>query len=336
MPSDITSLNRVGQINNTGDVTALFRDQFDASLKAEYDAALIYPELVMLENLPQGYKAKEYTLRKRTASGKYHVAGEALTGSSSNKAKRLISIDAIFYEAVWLDYLDVLEDPYSNEMAEIQKDLGRALAERHNQMVVREIIKGSTASSPVTGRDSGSVISSDALIFSTTASGASATKKDQAAAIYSALLAAKTKLMNKNITGKMYCVLRPEAYMSLYDNFDFLNEQYGAQGTIQGTAITMLAGFNLIPDNQLPKTNILSSEDAYHYVDASKTVGIIFNYNSAMSIVLQPPTTIIKKMDENLATLMAAWMAAGAGWYYPETIIQLASETLTNADEELV
>ena len=177
------------------------------------------------------------------ATAKYLKAGDNLDDQRVNikNGERTIVIDGLLTSDCLIFDLDsfILHYDFRSPYA---AELGNALAVAHDASVLAEIAKEATNATPnVEGLGTGGVITKK-LGTGETGGINTATGK----AIYGILLEGKTKMANNYVPAQdRYAYMLPEYHSALASALDFLNRNYGANGSILEGNVIRLAGFDI-------------------------------------------------------------------------------------------
>jgi hypothetical protein len=83
--------------------------------------------------------------------------------------------------------------------------------------------------------------------------------------------------------------------------------------------------------NHIPSTNLTTSDDTYHYVDASKTIGLVW-VPQAVGVVKLMDLAMEAVWDTRRQVwLILAKMAVGMGPVNPSCAVELKLDSVTNA-----
>lgn len=177
------------------------------------------------------------------ATAKYLKAGANLDDQRVNikNGERTIVIDGLLTSDCLIFDLDsfILHYDFRSPYA---AELGNALAIAHDASVLAEIAKEAVNSTPnVEGLGTGGVITKKLATGETGGINAATGK-----AIYDILLEGKTKMANNYVpTQDRYAYMLPEYHSALASALDFLNRNYGANGSILEGNVIRLAGFDI-------------------------------------------------------------------------------------------
>lgn len=256
------------------------------------------------------------------ATAKYLKAGYNLDDQRVNikNGERTIVIDGLLTSDCLIFDLDSFilhydfRSPYATE-------LGNALAVAHDASVLAEIAKEATNTTPnVEDLGTGGVISKK-LDAGLTGGINTATGK----AIYDILLEGKTKMADNYVpTQDRYAYMLPEYHSALASALDFLNRNYGANGSILEGNVIRLAGFDILECPHLTQGGADASNagqgDGHVFPSAYKDKKpILMCHKSSVGVVrlkglsLESGRRINYQSDQIVAT-----MAEGIGGLRPE------------------
>lgn len=275
----------------------------------------------VLERTIASGKSAQFPVFGRT-SAHYLKAGQSLDDirTNINQNERTIEIDGLLTADALIFDLDEFiahydfRSPYASE-------LGNALAISHDASVIAEIAKEAlNTTENVTGNGVGGVIQT------AVDSGVAGMNKATGLAIYETLLKARAQ-MSKNYVpvADRYAYVDPDYYNALSSVLDFLNRDYGANGTIQNGDVIRLAGFDIIECPHLTKggddnTNVMQGKGhAFPTEYASKHPIVICHKTSTGVLRLKNLSMEQARRPEYQADQMIAKMAVGVGGLRPES-----------------
>lgn len=256
------------------------------------------------------------------ATAKYLKAGDNLDDQRVNikNGERTIVIDGLLTSDCLIFDLDsfILHYDFRSPYA---AELGNALAVAHDASVLAEMAKEATNATPnVEGLGTGGVITKK-LGTGETGGINTATGK----AIYDILLEGKTKMANNYVPAQdRYAYMLPEYHSALASALDFLNRNYGANGSILEGNVIRLAGFDIFECPHLTQggadaTNA-SQGDGHSFPSAYKSKKpILMCHKSSVGVVrlkglsMESGRRINYQSDQIVAT-----MAEGIGGLRPE------------------
>lgn len=253
----------------------------------------------------------------------YLKAGENLDDKRENikNGERTIVIDGLLTADCLIFDLDSFIAHYDFR-SEYSKQLGEALAISYDASALAEMAKEAlNTKENVEGLGKGGVITKPLE-----AGIGLGTNKQTGKAIYDILLEVKAKMSRNYVpVGERYAYIEPEFHSALASVLDFLNHDYGANGTLLDGNVIRLAGFDVI---ECPHLTI-GGDDPTHTIQGD---GHVFPeaYKDKMPILIGHRTSIgalnLKSLSfeqarraEYQADQMIAKMAIGMGGLRPES-----------------
>lgn len=321
--ADNTNLSRSGQINNSGDVFALYRDQFVAELITEFEAQRKVKPFVRFKEIEKGKSASFPNLGKVDA--KYVYAGETLLGNQKiAHSETTIKLDPFLVSDLKIPEIDTLMQEY-DDRAETKREMARALAriEEQQQMIVGCL--AARAGGMVEGRAGGSVIKSEGC-------------KNDADKLAKAIYAAGVAMKEKDVPYEdIVCFLRP-AQTALLAQFDKITDKNltGSGDYSKGT-VGFINGIRIIETNYLPSTNITaenapgqttgSNQAANVYVgDFSNTAALVMQKGAIGTITRKGVTVECTWLPTELTWLLTARNLQGHGILDPRKAVEIRDE----------
>lgn len=229
------------QIGGTGDSLAMALKLFSGETLAALDRYTVTSDKFIRRTIQNG-KSAQFPCFGRTEAH-YLKAGENLDDKRTNiqNGERTIYIDGLLTSDCLIFDLDTFIAHYDFRSA-YAKQLGEALAISLDASILAEAAKEALSNKEnVTGLGKGGTITVKRN------TGNIGMDKEQAIAIYNILMQARAK-MSHNYVPKQgrYAFMSPDNYAALSMNFDFLNKNYGAYGTITESEVVRLCGFEII------------------------------------------------------------------------------------------
>jgi len=265
--------SRVGQVNESGAVDALFLKQFGGEVLTMFDASNVTQGRVMERNIQNG-KTAQFPLIGSVGSG-YHTPGSEITGQTVPHAEQTIELEGLLYSDIFLDNIDELQNhydvrqPYASEM-------GAELATQFDDHNFRSIIKSARAASPLSDPKA----NPGEVIYSSSMASDSKVLRD------TAFTAAKT-FDEKNVPAmERYWALAPAQYYILIQRNDIMNRELGGRGSLADAELPELANFKILKSNQIPMSDDSSNSDllSKYQINASATKGA-FWYKRAAGVL---------------------------------------------------
>lgn len=327
-----TTPSRLGQINATGGVDALFLKVFSGEILTTFEEYNVMKGLQTMRTISNG-KSAQFPVTG-IATAKYHTAGENIadsTGgylSSIKHAEKIINIDDVLLASTFIANIDELKNHYDVRSIYAQ-ELGKALAKRFDLATMKTLVAASRSAATITGGKAGI-----SFVDATT------TGEE----IQAALFAAAQKLDENDIPndGQRYAILKPSEYYTLLaSGEDVINRDFGGRGDVSTGNIPMVAGINIYKSNHLADVSTDLSGTATGDGAANNDVfggsGTGYNGNlSTTSIIGGHPSAIgtVKLLDlatesdykvELQGSLFVAKYAMGHGVLRPEAAFEIKS-----------
>ena len=319
--TDEFNFTRLGQANLSGDVAALFRDQFIPELLTEFDAKRVMKNYVRSKTIQKGKSATFPVLGNTSA--KYVTVGDSLLGNQTIAHNEItINLDPFLVSDILIHELDVKMQEYDDRQ-EIVREMARALANTEDKQLLQVGVLAARASGTVVGRAGGSVIKAGTDV------------KTDAAKLAAAIYAAGVELDEKDVPEEdRYCFVKPLQYAMLAQYEDIKNHDIGTGSYSEGTT-GKLNNIQVIKTNHLPTTNITQSQDTtnpnnVYYGDFSKTAALVMNRQAIGTVSRQSLIVEPKWILERLSHLLTARILQGHGILRPECAVEISADTATS------
>jgi len=339
MANGNTSPSRLGQVNATGDVNALFLKVFSGEILTTFEETNVMKDLHMVRTIQNG-KSAQFPVTG-IASAKYHTAGENIADggnsylSAIKHAERVISIDDVLISSTFIANIDELKNHYDVRSI-YAKELGKALAKRFDIATMKTLAAAARGTSEI-GGDDGTILGASSSLFA----GANAT----AAELIDALYGVAESLDGKDVSDEgRFAILSPADYYTLItaDNSAVSlasNRDAGGVGNIATGTISQVAGINLVKSNHLATVTVAEAsqdqDDDGVNNDVFGASGTGYNGDlSATRILAGTKEAIgtVKLLDlateseyqiERQGTLFVAKYAMGHGVLRPECAVEV-------------
>ncbi len=339
MSNGNTSPSRLGQVNASGDVNALFLKVFSGEILTTFEETNVMKDLHMVRTIQNG-KSAQFPVTG-IASAKYHTAGENIADggnsylSAIKHAERVISIDDVLISSTFIANIDELKNHYDVRSI-YAKELGKALAKRFDIATMKTLAAAARGTSEI-GGDDGTILGASTSLFA----GANAT----AAELIDALYGVAESLDGKDVSDEgRFAVLSPADYYTLItaDNSAVslaANRDAGGVGNIATGTISQVAGINLVKSNHLASVAVAEAsqdqDDDGVNNDVFGANGTGYNGDlSATRILAGTKEAIgtVKLLDlateseyqiERQGTLFVAKYAMGHGVLRPECAVEV-------------
>ena len=314
--ADNYNFTRLGQANFTGDVAALFKDQFIPELLTAFDAKRVMKNYVRSKTITKGKSASFPVLGQTSA--KYVGVGDTLLGNQSIAHNEItINVDPFLVSDILIHDLDVKMQEYDDRQ-EIVTEMSRALANTEDKQLLQVGVLAARAGAIVTGGNGGTVLNAGATALTS--------GETLAAAIYTA----GVELDQKDIPEEdRYAFVRPLQYALLAQYEDIKNHDIGTGSYSEGTT-GKLNGIKVIKTNHLPSTNITQSQDAtnpnnIYYGNFTNTACLVMNKQAVGTVSRQGLIVEPKWMLERLSHLLTARILQGHGILRPDCAVEISA-----------
>ena len=321
--ADNPNLSRSGQINNAGDVFALYRDQFVAELITEFEKQRKVKEYVRFKEIQKGKSASFPNLGKVDA--KYVYAGENLLGNQKiAHSETTIFLDPFLVSDIKIPEIDTLMQEY-DDRAQTKLEMARALArvEETQQMVVGCL--AARAGGMVAGRAGGSVIKAEGC-------------RDDGEKLAKAIYAAGVAMKEKDVPYEdIVCFLRPAQVAILAQTDKITDKNLTGSGNYSQGTVGFINGIQIIETNYLPSTNITDtigsvtdgnkpkhgSDENPYTGDFSNTVGLVMQKGAIGTITRKGLTVEATWLPQELSWLLTARTLEGHGILDPRRAVEI-------------
>jgi len=276
--ADEYSFTRLGQANLSGDVAALFRDQFIPELLTAFDEKRVMKNYVRSKTITKGKSASFPVLG--TTKAQYVGVGDTLLGNQTIAHNEItINLDPFLVSDILIHDLDVKMQEY-DDRAEIVREMSRALANTEDKQLLQVGVLAARADAILTDGNGGSVVNAGATVN---------TDGDVlAAAIYSA----GVKLDEKDVPEEdRYAFVRPLQFALLAQSENIKDHDIGTGSYSDGTT-GKINGIKVIKTNHLPNTDIAQSTDVtkpnnVYYGDFTNTAALVMNRQAVGTVSRQ-------------------------------------------------
>jgi hypothetical protein len=309
------TVTRVGQINQSGAVDAIFLKVFSGEVLTAFHSKNLALPRTQVRTISNG-KSAQFP-RTGVVQAHYHVPGTEITGQATNQAEIVIPIDDLLISDVSIANIDEamnhydVRSIYSNEM-------GEALARAMDLHILQTAILAARSNNVVNGLPGGSSIALKA-----------AGDELDGVKLAASLFAAAQVLDEKNVPeeGRSFW-LRPAQYYALAQNTTTINQFWGGKGAYSDGTVVRVAGLELVKTNNLPSgvvaNGTVEAGTANRYAgDFSKTVGLAMHGSAVGTVKLLDLGMESEYSVRRQSTLMVGKYACGHGVLRPEAAVEV-------------
>lgn len=347
-----TTPSRLGQINASGDVKAIFLKKFAGEVLTTFEETNVMKPLHTIRTINNG-KSAQFPVTG-TATAGYHVVGEDLINASNSggvqaikHAEKIINIDELLVASTFVANLDELRNHYDVRSI-YSSELGRALANKFDRQVIQTALlnaasfssgSATAASATITGNKNGSVVratagtDTDDLRF---LGNGSADMDTNGTRLAKAIYAAAQLLDEKDVPASdRYVLVNPQRYYNLVQAETSggaalaINRDWDGKGSYAEGSVLRVAGVTVVKTNHLPSANISSETgqaNTYSADFGANVMGLVFHKSSVGTVKLQDLATESEYQIQRQGTLMVAKYAMGHGGLRPECGVVLMND----------
>ncbi len=346
-------VSRLGQINATGDASAMFLKVFSGEVLQVFEEANVMMPLHTVRTISSGKTAQFPVMG--TASAKYHTPGESILGSGLDSsgsdgvldeakylskvkhAERTISIDGTLVSSAFIADIDEAKNHYDVRSG-YTTAIGRELAYHSDRALIRTVIAGARATTDRFNVAAGTSTQFLGAVVNETGADTAYT----AAEMVTAIASIAQKMDEKNVPAEgRYVLLTPAEYYKLVSSGnDAINTDFGGMGSIATGEVAQVAGIRILKSNHIPNSNEAGTlfDDAAianNPFDATGSAGYSANFSNTVGVAFQTEGVgTVKLLDlgleseyqlDRLGTLMVAKYAMGHGVLREECCYEIVS-----------
>ena len=305
------TVSRIGQVNQSGDVNALFLKVWSGEVLATFQRENKMLGMTNVRTISSGKSAQFPVIG--TTSASYHTPGNEIVGTSVKHAEKTINIDDLLVSSAFIANIDEAKSHY-DVRSTYTSEMGRALANTVDKNLLQLAVLGAQASATITGGSGGTEITD-------------ADANTNATSLIASIFECAQALDEKDVPSEdRFCVVKPDVYYQIVQNDKILNRDFGANGNgvyADGTVIKV-AGINIVKSNTAvtafaDNSSAVSGTNNTYNVDAQHVVATVF-HKSAIGTVKLLDLGVESEFDiRRQGSLMVAKMALGHGILRPES-----------------
>ena len=351
MANGDTTPSRVGQVNSSGAVDALFLKKFAGEILTTFEENNVFKSLHTMRTIENG-KSAQFPVTG-VASASYYTPGQNIADSGNSylsdikKNEVVITIDDVLLASTFLSSIDDVKNHYDIRSV-YANELGKALAVRFDTAIAKVFIAAARSAATITGGKDGGVLDVSANLMGNVSDGSddSDNTDPTGAELVAALFTAAQALDENDIPADgRFCVLRPQEYYklitggsgSLVVSTSAANKDVGGSGSLASGSIAQVAGIDIYKSTHLPSADLSSTSTgdgaASNDVFGGSGAGYNGNFTNSIGIVAHPSAVgTVKLLDlateseyqiSRQGTLFIAKYAMGHGVLRPEAAIEL-------------
>lgn len=320
--SDLNAtVTRIGQINQAGEVDALFLKTFAGEVITSFEGVNVALERTLTRTITQGKSATFPRVGNIGAS--YHIVGTEIKGKKTNQNEIIINIDDALISDAFIANIDEAKNHFDYRSI-VTKEMGIALAKQMDRHILQVGVIAARASNVVAGLPGGSRI-----FTNSTGAPASANFMTNGDHLAEALSIAAQTMDEKDIPeDERFCYVRPAQYRLLARTTKVLNKDWNGSGSYADGEVYKVAGFTLVKTNNLPSgviaNDTVEAGTANRYAgDFSGVAALCLHRASVGTVKLWDLGMESEYKVSNQGTLLVAKYAVGHGVLRPEGALEI-------------
>jgi len=310
-------MTRSGQKNSAGDSSALFLKVYAGEVLTAFEQASVTMDKHVIRSISSGISA-QFPLVWKTAATEYaYINGSGNTGTTGieldgtiiHKNEKVISIDGLLLADHFVNNLDEAMSHF--ELRSVYaKEAGIALGTQWDQNVLQQGLLGARSSTLITSGNGGAVLTNASYATSGTTLG-------------SGLFDAAEQLDENNVPeNDRYMFVRPAQYYLMAETTDLINRDWGGRGVYAEGEVMKVAGIHIVKTNNLPITNVSSSQVTTHDGNFSTTKALVMHKSSVATVKLLNLAVETEYQIKNQGWIIVAKYAMGHGFIRPEGCVE--------------
>lgn len=318
------NVTRIGQINGSGDVDALFLKVYAGEILTSFDEVNVVLPHTQTRTISSGKSAQFPATGK--VGGEYHVPGTEITGLNLNSSEIVITIDDMLISHGFIANIDEAKQHYDYRSI-YSTEMGRFLARTMDKHLLQVGVLAARATNVVSGLPGGSVILKGDV-------GGTADFNQSGDDLAAAIFIAAQKLDEKDVPEEdRVAFVRPAQYYKLVRAVNNLNKDWGGMGSYADGKIVKIAGIEIKKTNHLPNTD-LSAATGVEAGTGNKYRG---NFTGVSALVMHKSAIgTVKLLDIGMESaydirrqghLMVAKYAVGHGILRPQAAVEIRNAT---------
>lgn len=315
------AVSRLGQSNLSGDALALFLKVNAEMVLEAWEQVGVFQNFVTTKVIPYGKEASFPIIgRKRDAA--YHTPGELLTGGRVPHAEKIISVDGVLADDVFVAEIDELMNHFDVQQA-YSRQIGESLALRFDAFSAQTAVLAARDNTPeITGLPVGRVFNNPNTVT------------DSDTLVRLAFRSAE-HIANNDIGGGTPTIfLRPAQYLLLAQNTKLLYKDFDGSASMRKGTVAEVAGMEVqqVRGNRIPSTNLSADATipAKYRGDFTNTVAIVANPMAVGCLKVRGFKLDVIQQPDRFGYLMIGSQVQGLGVLRQECAIEWTSAAGTD------
>ena len=313
----VLTMSRTGQANSAGDSSALMLKVYAGEVLTAFEQASVTMDKHVIRSISSGISV-QFPLVWKTAATEYaYINGSGSTGTTGieldgtiiHKNEKVISIDGLLIADHFVNNLDEAMSHF--EVRSIYaKEAGIALGTQWDQNVLQQGVLGARSSTLITSGNGGAVLTN-------------ASYGTSGSTLGSGLFDAAEQLDENNVPeNDRYMYVRPAQYYLMAETTSLINRDWGGSGVYSEGEVMKVAGIHIVKTNNLPITNVSSSQVTTHDGNFSTTKALVMHKSSVATVKLLNLAVETEYQIKNQGWIIVAKYAMGHGFIRPEGCVE--------------
>ena len=311
------TVSRIGQINGSGDVDALFLKVFSGEVLTSFEKTNVMMDKHQVRTITSG-KSAQFPVMGR-GSAYYHAPGNFIPGGQIKHAERVITIDDLLIAPAFIASIDEAKTHYDVRSV-YSKELGAKLANTMDRHVLQTGVQAARATKTIDDADQFGGTRIDIGV---------AANADNGDTLAEAMFTAAKVLDEKEVPAdSRFMFVRPAQFYALARSTKVLNRDWGGEGSYAAGNVIRVAGITIVKTNNLPGAVVangsLEAGTGNKYAgDYSKTVGLVMHPSAIGTVKLMDLSMEGEYQINRQGYLMVAKYAVGHGVLRPEAAVEI-------------
>jgi len=316
-----STVTRIGQINQSGDVDAIFLKKFAGEVIVSFEGSNVALERTQVRTITDGKSAQFPRVGKIGAS--YHIVGTEIVGKKMNHGEVVIPIDDVLISDAFIANIDEAKNHYDIRSI-YTKEMGHALAKQMDQHIFQIGVKAARATNVIDDLPGGS-----SIYQNTAGAPASAAFMTNGEHLAEAIFLAAQTLDEKDIPeDERYAFVRPAQYYALAKAVKNINSDWGGAGSYSDGTILKLAGIEIVKTNNLPSgvvaNGTVAAGTGNRYAgDFTNVAALVMHKSAVATVKLWDLGMESEYKVSNQGNLLVAKYAVGHGILRPEGAVEI-------------
>lgn len=316
--ADSWIVGRSGQINQAGDVNALFLKLFSGEVLTTYQTECIMDPLVRSMTISGG-KSYQFPVTGRVSAG-FHTPGQEIVGTLTNQNEIIIPVDDLLIADVAIPNIDEAKQQYDYRSI-YSIECGRALARSKDNRLIRTALLAARAANAAPIVEQNDLGGKSHVLTNANMS------TDKTVLRQNLKLAAQILDENNVPSNDRVAIMPPVLHYLMLEDDQVINHFYDTGGSVRQGVVHEIYGLSLKKTNNMPTTvyGTLAGENNTYSGDFTKTKASVFQKDAIATVNLLSLSTEMEYAVRFQATLVVSKFSCGHGVLRAVNAIELAT-----------